>query len=93
MTLVKSAHLQPNPVDVRTSCFVVFQHVKAAGNNLRTGTSRVQVDATPQEWPCPDTCASTASRLNEAGFWRGGNLTKSSICPAMTACIRYIWGA
>ena len=37
-----------------------------------------------QEPPCPwlDTIAITASRLNEAGFWRGGNLTKFSICAA-----------
>ena len=30
-----------------------------------------------QALPVLDTCAITASRLNEAGFWRGGNLTKS----------------
>jgi len=27
-----------------------------------------------QEVPWADTCASNASRLKEAGFWRGGNL-------------------
>ena len=42
-----------------------------------------------QAWaPCVDTIASTASRLNEAGFWRGGNLTKFSICAATAACMR-----
>jgi hypothetical protein len=30
---------------------------------------------------------STASRLNDAGFWRGGNFLNASIWPATTACI------
>ena len=38
------------------------------------------------------TWRSTSSRLNDAGFCRGGNLTKSSISDATTACIKYIWG-
>ena len=37
----------------------------------------------------PVTCRITASRLNEAGFWRGGNFAKSSICAATSACISY----
>src|SRR5277367_4674739 len=42
-----------------------------------------------QAWPpWVDTIASTASRLNEAGFWRGGNLVKFSICAATVACMR-----
>jgi len=42
-----------------------------------------------QAWaPWVDTIASTASRLNEAGFWRGGNLAKFSICAATVACMR-----
>ena len=32
----------------------------------------------------------TASRLNEAGFWRGGNFLKVSIWPATNPCIRYM---
>ena len=35
------------------------------------------------------TCANTASRLNEAGFCRGGNAAKSAIDAATTACIKY----
>jgi hypothetical protein len=35
---------------------------------------------------------STASRLNDAGFCRGGNFTKSAIADAITACIMYNWG-
>src|SRR5208282_5095419 len=42
--------------------------------------------------PWVDAIANTASRLNDAGFWRGGNLMKLSICAATTACIRYICG-
>ena len=52
--------------------------------------ANARVDAVrSQAWP-PwfDTIASTASRLNEAGFWRGGNLTKFSICAATAACMR-----
>src|SRR5439155_1630358 len=32
-------------------------------------------------------CRSTSSRLNAAGFCRGGYFTKSSICSATIACI------
>ena len=46
----------------------------------------------PVAAPCCDSCAITASRLNAAGFCRGGNLTKLAISPATTACIKYIWG-
>jgi hypothetical protein len=35
-------------------------------------------------------CRITASRLNEAGFWRGGNFTNASICPATIPCMPYI---
>ena len=35
-------------------------------------------------------CRFTASRLNEAGFWRGGNFTNASICPATIPCMPYI---
>jgi hypothetical protein len=31
----------------------------------------------------------SASRLNDAGFWRGGNDLNSSISPATIACIAY----
>jgi len=31
-----------------------------------------------------------ASRLNEAGFWRGGNAAKPPICSATTSCISQI---
>lgn len=44
------------------------------------------------QWLPPPPAASrsriTASRLKEAGFCRGGNLTKFSIWPATTPCIR-----
>ena len=46
-----------------------------------------------QCWPPPpesSSVRSTASRLNEAGFWRGGNCLNPSICCATTACIPYI---
>jgi len=46
----------------------------------------------PVAAPCCDSCAITASRLNAAGFCRGGNLMKLAISPATTACIKYIWG-
>jgi hypothetical protein len=32
-------------------------------------------------------CRSTTSRLNAAGFWRGGNCLNASICWATSACI------
>jgi len=46
----------------------------------------------PARQCCPPPLASssvrsTASRLNEAGFWRGGNFLNPSICCATTACI------
>ena len=43
------------------------------------------------QWFAPPPASSsvrrTASRLNEPGFWRGGNFLKFSICWATTACI------
>ena len=44
------------------------------------------------QWFAPPPASSsvliTASKLNEAGFWRGGNFLKFSICAATMACIR-----
>ena len=46
----------------------------------------IHVRALPYWWWVV-TCRITSSRLNDAGFWRGGNLAKSSICAATSACI------
>ena len=37
-------------------------------------------------WAC--TCRVTSSRLNDAGFWRGGYFVNSSICEATSPCTR-----
>jgi len=37
--------------------------------------------------PASSSCRSTASRLNAAGFWRGGNRTNPSISPVTSACM------
>jgi hypothetical protein len=62
---------------------------ECAGRRLRLFSRRPPDQAFA---PWVDAIANTASRLNDAGFWRGGNLMKFSICAATTACMRYICG-
>ena len=52
------------------------------------------IDETTGQWVAPPLASSsvrsTASRLNEAGFWRGGYFLKFAICWATIACIMYM---
>jgi hypothetical protein len=73
------SHLQANQAPRRAPSKFVGRSSAAKLARRRRG----------QAWPpWVDTIASTASRLNEAGFWRGGNLTKLSISAATVACMR-----
>ena len=57
----------------------------------RAGRRRWQQGTVVRQWLPPSVaacnCAMTASRLNDAGAWRGGYFKKFSICDATTACI------
>jgi hypothetical protein len=65
------------------------QSVACVTRSLRFTSALLLERQDGQAWPpWVDTIASTASRLNEAGFWRGGNLAKFSICAATVACMR-----
>ena len=70
-----------------------FGDAEGVGESARAGGT-----STAPGFPWPGAqwlallCAScrvlrTASRLNEAGFWRGGNAANASICLATMACI------
>ena len=61
----------------------------ARDRSLRFASALLVEGQDGQAWPpWLETWANTASRLNEAGFWRGGNLAKFSICAATVACMR-----
>ena len=68
--------------------------VEAEHPGESVGTRPDRRHSAARQWLAPSVaacnCASTASRLNDAGSWRGGYSTKSWICSATMPCILYI---
>jgi hypothetical protein len=87
----KTPAAKKRPMHGRIPCMGQLDRGPANSRHAPALASSVAV-AAAQVWAAVVTCASTASRLNAAGFCRGGNFTKSAIADAITACIMYNWG-